>query len=1098
MRLYVCLFVSLLYFHIPTYSLGYFQVEPRVSISGTYTLHDIFLKIEAQTGKRIFYANGILNDQEKVTVKVSSKTISEVLSQALTGKKLEWSIEPGFIAIVEIRNQPTTKSTVTDADTTITVTGRVTDEKGEPIPGATVHVKGTSNGTSARIDGSFVLRNVRANAFLAISSIQYQTKELHSKGNLGTIQLKEFVGNLDETVVIAYGKTTNRLNTGNVSSLKAVDIEKQPVNNVLLALTARIPGLFVTQATGFSGTGVTVQIRGQNSINSGNDPFYVVDGVPFTLQLLPSVGNILGNSGTSPNSQAGNPLSFINPGNIESISVLKDADATAIYGSRAANGAILITTKKGKAGQSRVNMNVETGWGKVAHKLDFLDNTQYLQMRREAIKNDGTTVQPTDYDINNTWDTTRHTDWQKELIGRTAQYNNYGANVSGGSAQTQYLVGANYHRETTVFPGSFSDTRAAVNFNINTASVNNKFHLQLTGNYIIDNNKLPQTDLTDYISLAPNAPALHNADGTINWALNNAGASTWINPLSQLYNTYSNTTNSLISSATLSYQIMKGLELKTGFGYTNLVTDEIALLPLSSTAPENRPYTSRAAVYGDNKINSWIIEPQLTYTTNIQQLRLEALAGTTIQQNNSTGKRVIGFGYNSDQVMDDLASAASSFVLPTTIAIYKYNAVFGRLNLNLSDKYIMNITARRDGSSRFGSENRFHNFSAIGAAWIFSKEDFIRQTLPFLSFGKLRASYGTTGNDQIPDYLFLSQYTPVTVSGIPYQSTIGLAPLGLTNPYLQWEETKKMETGADLGFLHDKILFNISYFQNRSSNQLIPYTLSVVSGFSNLIRNFPANVQNSGWEFSLNTTNLTLKDFTWTSSINLSVLKNKLISFPNLNTSNYRDALAIGQPITNKKVFKSTGVDPTTGAYTFVSKTDPSNPSFPDDATVVVNTAPKYFGGFQNSLTYKSFQLDFVFQFVKQIGPNYEHGRILPGVAGINQPTTILGRWQKPGDKTTIQRFNADRGLFGQFLNNTTISDAGYTDASFIRLKNLSFSWQIPASWRKSVHLQNARIYTHAQNLFTITNYKGLDPEARGIFTLPPLRTITIGIQVSL
>lgn len=1095
-------FISLLYLQLPVYSLGYFQIEPKVSISGTYTLQKIFQKIEEQTGKRIFYSNSILNDQEKVKLKVVNITIREVLSQILTGKKLEWSIEPKFITIVEIKNQSTPKSTLTGADTTISVTGRVTDEKGEPIPGATVQVKGTNNGVTTGIDGSFILRNVYPGSSLNISSIQYLTKQVAVTGKkmMNDIQLQESVSDLDETVIIAYGTTTKRYATGNVSTIKAKDIEKQPVNNPILALQGRVPGLFITQENGIPGGGVTVRIQGQNSIGNGNDPLYIIDGVPYVSQMLETTTNyVLGGSGGPGGSGQGNPLNYINPLDIESIDILKDADATAIYGSRAANGAILISTKKGKAGKTSTNFGLQSGWGQTSRRMDLMNTRQYLEMRHEALINDGTSdPSDTDYDINGLWDTTRHTNWQKELIGGTAKYTTVNGSVSGGTTSVQYLVGATYHKETSMFPGNFSDNRGSIHFSLNSISIDKKFKLELSGYYLFDNNQLPFSDLTTTaITLAPVAPALYRADGSLNWQPNSLGASSWSNPLAYAIATYQNKTSNLLSNLTMGYEVFPGLEVKSSFGYNNLLTKEFSGFPLEANKPEDRPYSERSAIYSNSTINSWIIEPQVSYKKDFRNSKLNLLMGGTIQQKNSNGENVTGQGYSNNALLKDINSARSVTVNNTVGLIYKYAAFFGRINYNLSDKYILNLTARRDGSSRFGSKDQFHDFGAIGAAWIFSEEAFIKNNMSsFLSFGKLRGSYGTTGNDQIPDYGFLHLYYPISYD-VPYQDGNGLIVNNLTNPYLQWEETRKFQFGIELGFLQDRILITGNYIRNRSSNQLLEYILPTVTGFSHIEANFPATVQNKAWEFSIISKNINSKLLNWSSNINITIPKNKLIAFPNLATSSYANALIIGQPIDIVKTFKFAGVDAITGSYQFMDHTDKltSTPDYATDMTVLRNTSPTYYGGFGNTLSCKGFELDILFQFVKQIraGYNFGYGPYQPGSRLRNQPASLLNRWQKEGDITTTQRFSADFRLYDQY-NYVNISDANFTDASYIRLKNLSLSYQLPMDWINKMQLTNCKISIQGQNLLTFTNYSGVDPETP---ISPVMKFLTCSLHVS-
>ena len=1091
-------FISLLCLQLPAYSSGYFQIEPKVSISGNYTIQKIFEAIEKQTGKRIFYANSILDDQEKINLKAVNITIAEVLSQILTGKKLEWSIEPKFITIVEIKNQPKPKTTLTKADSTIPVTGRVTNENGEPIAGATVQVKGTKNGVSTGIDGTFRLYNILPKSTLTVSSIQYQTTQVPVSGKAMDIQLQESVSDLDETVIIAYGSTTKRYATGNISTVKAKDIEKQPVNNPLLTLQGRVPGLFITQENGIPGGGITVRIQGQNSISNGNDPLYVIDGMPYASQMLATTNNfVLGGSGGPAGSGQGNPLSYINPADIESIDILKDADATAIYGSRAANGAILISTKKGKAGKNSISFTIQNGWGQASGKVNLMNTPQYLEMRHEALINDGTPDPGySDYDVNGLWDTTRNTNWQKELLGGTAKYTTINGSISGGTASLQYLVGATYHKETSMFPGHFADNKGSLHFNLNNISIDKKFKLELSGNYLFDNNQLPFSDMTaTALRLAPDAPPLYNADGSLNWHPNSLGASSWDNPLAYAIATYQNKTNNLLSNIIMSYEILPGLEVKSSFGYNNLQTKEFSGFPLEAIKPEDRPYTPRSAIYSNSTINSWIIEPQAGYKKDFGNSKLNLLIGGTIQQRNNNGENLTGKGYSNNALLKDIRSSTSVNINNTVATVYKYAAFFGRINYNLSDKYILNLTARRDGSSRFGSKNQFHNFGAIGAAWIFSEEGFIKNKLPVLSFGKLRGSYGTTGNDQITDYGFLNLYYPINFD-VPYQEGNGLIVNNLTNPYLQWEETRKFQFGIELGFWRDKLLLTGNYILNRSSNQLLEYSLPTFTGFGSIQANFPATVQNKAWELSIITQNINGKSFNWNSNINLTIPKNKLISFSNIATSSYANGLIVGQSIDILRRFKFAGVDPATGSYLFLDQTGKPTPTpnYDTDMTALRSNSPLYYGGLENTFSWKGFELDILFQFVKQKREAFKfgYGPYQPGKKLRNQTTALLNRWQKDGDITNTARYSADFSIYDQY-NYALFSDANFIDASYVRLKNLSLSYQLPANWITKMHIANCKLAVQGQNLLTFTNYTGVDPETP---VSPVLKFLTCSLQV--
>lgn len=1062
-------------------------------------IEKIFTEIKKQTGFTFLYTSNILNNTRRVSVKVTNASINEVLDICLAGQGLEYSVKSEDRLII-VKTAPVVKI-VANAGVNeggpIDVSGRVTDAEGRALPGANVKVRGSNVGVTTDKDGRFSLKDVPENAVLEISYVGHEMKTFIVRGSgMVNIMLDQKLSMLDETVVIGYGTTSKRLNTGNVATVKAEEIARQPVNNPLLALQGRVPGLFITQATGLPGAGVQVAIQGRNSLGNGNDPFYVIDGVPYSSQLLPNNGSILGNASGIANVY-GNPLSFLNPNDIESISILKDADATAIYGSRGANGVILITTKKGKSGQTRVDVNMQTGWGKVTRKLDLLNTQQYLEMRREAKRNDNAAITATDYDINGFWDTTRYTDWQKELIGNTAHYTDVNATVSGGNINTQVLVGAGYHRETTVFPGNLADEKGSLHFSISNTSTNQKFRMQLAGNYLEDNNRIISRDPTeDAIKLAPNAPKIYTVDGLINWMPNATGASTWNNPLAYLYNKYRNKTKNLIGNVVISYQIIPDLEIKSSFGYTNLQSNDIVTNPLVSTRPEYQLSTQRVALYSNNNISSWIIEPQMSYGTKFGNSQLEVLVGATNQQFVSNGLRLRGIGYNSDIVLEDIKSAAAITIDGTINSVYKYNALFSRLTYNLLDKYILNLTARRDGSSRFGPGNQFHNFGAAGVGWIFSKERFVQNELPFISFGKLSASYGSTGNDQIGDYQFMSLYY-TSSNGVPYQGVNGIQAGGLLNSFLQWEETKKLHLGLNVGLFKERVILAASYFRNRSGNQLLSYILPIQTGFNSMYRNLPATVQNSGWEFTLSTQSLKVKDFFWSSDFNLTVPNNKLLNFSGIESSGYSRSLIIGKSINITRVYPFAGTNPSTGVYQFVDFKGnlTSSPNFSTDRTVIIDNSPVLYGGIHNNFRYKSFEVDFTFQFVKRKGPIYFLGNSNGAFVNFNQPVSVLQRWQKTGDLSSMQRYNSNYSLFLSSLN-ASMSEAAYGDASFTRLKNFSLSWKMPGSWYKRAGFNNVRLYMQGQNLFTITNYIGIDPETLSSTNLPPLKVLTVGLQI--
>lgn len=965
------------------------------------------------------------------------------------------------------------------------IKGTVSDNLGA-LSGVTVIIKGTTTGTLTDGEGNFQI-SAKPNDILLFSYLGYQTQEVPiNNSTILKINLQEDTTTLKEVIVNAgYYTVKDKERTGSIATVKEEAIEKQPVTNVLATMQGRMSGVNITQATGVPGGGFSIQIRGVNSIRTeGNQPLYLVDGMPFSTESLGNIslsGPIMG--------ATINPLNGINPSDIESIEVLKDADATAIYGSRGANGVVLITTKKGKKGKTQFTIDSYTGAGVISRKLKLLNTEQYLAMREEAFANDGITTYPASaYDVNGTWDRNRYTDWQKELIGGTAITRNISVGVSGGAGNTQFMVRGTHFNETTVFPGDFSYGKNAFHFNIGHQSDNQKFKLNLSGNYVTDKNNLLSTDLTRLsTSLAPNAPALYEADGNLNWA-----NSTWENPLRLLNGKYLNATKGLTIGGTLSYLLFPDLELKSTFGYSDTQLTESNKRPSTIYNPAFGLTSAVSSVtLNQSSQSSWSVEPQINWKKSIGKGKLNLLLGTTFQERTADQLTVYATGFSSNALLDNLSAAATTQVTGDSEFMYRYMALFGRANYSLLDKYFFNLTGRKDGSSRFGPNNRFATFGAFGAAWVFSKESFVNEALPFLSFGKLRSSYGTTGSDQIGDYQFLNTYSP---TGIGYNGIIGLTPNRLFNPDFSWEVNKKFEVALETGYFEDRIFLTAAYFKNRSSNQLVGVPLPGTTGFNSVQANLDATVENRGFEFELRTVNFSKNDFNWTTSLNLTLPKNELIAFPDLEGSVYANQYVIGQPLGILKVYEFQGVNPTTGIYEFTDYNGDGLLTDIEDRKKIIDTTPEYFGGLHNSLSYKNWQLDFLFQFVKQLGINSNILTALPGTAS-NVPTSVLHHWQQAGDITPTQVFTAgyNSAAINAYYNQFVRSDAAYSDASYVRLKNLSLSYTLPTTLTKDL---TCKLYFQGQNLLTFTKFNGADPENQSRGQLPTLRVMSVGMQL--
>lgn len=1065
-------------------------LSQQVTVNARNTaLQKVFRQVEKQTGYIFLYTDQVLISAKPVTISAVNMPLHQFLQKLLEQQPLAYSIESRTIIIAAKGPQ---QASVTAIDFThllnAIVKGHVTDNNGHILAGINIMIKGSATGTATDAAGNFTI-NAKKGEVLVFSGVGYESLEVEVDGSFLKVILTIAETNLQEVVVNkGYYTDNKRTSTGNVSRVSGEDIARQPVSNPLAALSGRVPGMFISQSSGLPGNSFMVQIRGINSIANGNDPLYVIDGVPFSI--APELQN---NNDLNP--AGGNPLNLINPNDISSIEVLKDADATAIYGSRGANGVVLITTRRGKAGKAKVDLNFYKGIAKVTKQVKYLNTEQYLEMRKEAFKNDGANPDPAiDVDIlgGSTWDPNRYTNWQDQLIGNTAQYTDAQASVSGGSDMMQYKTGGAYHRETTVFPGKNALEKASMHVSISGGSREQRLKFNFTGSYMSENTTLPVTDPTSVMSyFAPNAPKAFNEDGTLNWA-----DGTWLqgNPYAFLQQPYKGRSTNLLANLMITYRIMKGLDLKASLGYTNVNMDQKRMIPFSTIDPL-KGETSGTSSFNNSDTRSWIAEPQLDYKVNIGKGKLSALAGVSFQQSHNEGKRISARGFSSDLLLENIQAASNITVDRLTDIFYKYNAAFGRINYSHEEKYILNVTARRDGSSRFGPGKQFANFYAAGAAWVFSKEQCVMQQLPFLSFGKLRASYGTSGNDQVADYSYLDRYNSTINT---YGGSQGLYPVSFYNPMLAWEQNKKLEFALELGFLNDAINASAGYYRNRSGNQLVESPLSVVTGFPSIAENLPAVVENKGWEFTINSVNIRKAGLKWTSSFNITFPRNKLVSFPNFEASGYSERLVIGQSLTTVKSFQYAGVDQQTGLYQFMGRDGKTtlNPIPLVDDISLLDFGPRFYGGLQNNFSYGNFTLDLLFQFVKQKGMNYYYENVggLPGTFSANQPTYVLDRWQKEGDIARFQRYNQDYSNI-ESSNNAVNSDLQYGDASYIRLKNVSLSYTLPSGWIKRMAMQNARIYFQGQNMVTITRYKGYDPENRNYLVLPPLKVFTLGCQ---
>ena len=1097
---------------------GYAQ---KVTIAGKdLTLDKIFRIIRKQTGFQFIYDQAILEKAHPVTLSVKDAPVTDVLALCLKEPGLNFSIRNGAIIIYKEPEiitppQPATDASVATGD----IHGIVVDSTGAPLAYANVIVQGTKTGTHTDNRGRFSLHNVEENTILIISFTGYESKFVRVKnGRELYISLRTSAQALDEQIVQAYGTTTRRFNVGSISRVTADDIASQPVINPLAALEGRVPGLLVTTNTGNPGASFNIQIRGQNTINAspgGNlvldNPLFIIDGVPFAPQngsasQLQTVDDISRMSTTSTVTGL-SPFNSLNPSDIESIEVLKDADATAIYGARGANGVILITTKRGKAAKVSITGNAYSGINHITRYMHLMNTQQYLKMRHEAFDDDGITPNTTPYTSGYapdllTLDTTQYTNLVNNLFGRNALIASGNLAVSGGSNNSTFYIGAGYDRQTYIYPGSYADNRISGNAGIHHSSSDRKFSIDLSTQYSYDHNNVPGApSILSAFTLPPDIPGLKNPDGSLRWYYNGVSLAAilndFTNPLAYLNQSDNVQVYNQTSNLQLSYMLLPGLSARISMGYSNFTSNEYSIYPASAQSPYDPPY--RSATASNNNNYTWIIEPQLNYVHTFGKGRLNILLGNTEQRSGTSNLQATGTGYTNDQLLTSIYNT-TSVTASQTYSPYKYSGSFSRINYIYDNRYILNATGRIDGSSRFIPGRQWGKFGAIGAGWIFTEAKGVKDALSALSYGKVRGSYGTAGNDNVGNYKYVSNWQTQS-SGYVYGGSIGYIPQNLANPNYSWSITKKLDLGIETGWFGNRLLFSATWFRNRSANQLIQYSLPAQTGFQNVTKNFQAVLQNAGWEFSVTSNNIKKKDLTWTTTANLSIPRNNLIAFPGLAASSYGNYYAIGRPIATVLGYKYAGINDTTGVYQFYTtkgeKTYSPSAFNKDNMFVLGDPDPKFYGGLRNTITYKGFGLDIFLEFRKQTGYNYVNSVDNPFGYMTNLPVDALNTWKGPGSHApyqvlTTQSYSTLAGSVWQYYRTST---ASYSDASYIRLKTLGLSYGLTSEWLKKLKMNSFKVFINAQNLLTITKYKGNDPESQTYYGTPPMRTLAGGLN---
>jgi TonB-linked SusC/RagA family outer membrane protein len=1022
------------------------------------------------------------------------------------------------------------------AQNNYTFKGVVQDANQKPLEGVTVAEKNSSNAIITKADGSFSLISKNKALILIFSHTGLTSQEIQlssPKTNI-LIEMKEGGKSLDEVVVIAYGSTTKRQSSNSVVTLTAKDVEDLPVSSPAEAMVGQVAGANISTPSGEPGQNPYIRIRGLGSIGAGNNPLFVVDGYP------------LNNNDNFYN---------INPADIQSIQVLKDAAACAIYGSRGGNGIILVTTKHGSASKTRFSANVYTGFATVSKQIELLDRDEYIAYTKEAHANAGIVFPAA---LN---DSTQYanTDWQDQIFQNGIQ-NNFQISASGGSENSKFYITGNYFKQTGIIKNTGFD-RFLLRANYD-AKLSKKLKLSLTlaPNFSRTDTRPIQGSfnsatitnggqanlgavVTDALLLPPVVPAfLSNGNygqliNTFNNSINIGGL---YSPTATL-DLYKDRTNSFkgLMIGNLEYELMKNLTFKTSLGAEIISERRNFYIPATlangsaPTANLNTPiFAGINAQQRNNTTYNWVWENTLNYSRLFKEHRVEALAGYGAQRNTTETGTASGqaSSYTSNAVQ--YVTGAGTIFGSASYTANSLISIFGRLNYSYKSRYILSASLRTDGSSRFGSDNRYATFPAVSAAWRIADEKFM-QKLHTVSELKLRISYGVTGNNNIGDYSWQSyeQAANYIFGNNAGARVYGFVPNSVAITNLTWETNKQTDIAMELGLLKNRIYLTVEAYERNTTNLLLNRNVPSLVGFTTRILNNVGEVRNRGLDIQLQTTNFNGRDFKWTTNFNIFWAKNKVIALTNPKDQilfdpvfGYTSAIRVipGLPMGSFFGYKQIGVymddaDVARGPVWSSGGSKPGDIKYEDynndkkidanDIQLLGDPYPKFSYGMQNSFSYKQFNVSISMQGIS--GAKIINGtdRYVYNFYGrVNARENALNRWRSaanPGDgKTPRVVINAPSSL-------TSFSSYEVFDASYLRIRNVQFRYTMPPSFNKRLKLSYAAVYIMAQNLYTFTRYFGYNPEANlygnsvnptyGVDqgSYPLSRTITIGVNIN-
>ncbi|MCG2615540.1 SusC/RagA family TonB-linked outer membrane protein [Terrimonas sp. NA20] len=1059
----------------------------RISVSfKNASFREVIRQIEKQSSYTFVYTSEQLQRIPNTSIRKHKMDIRDLLGNLLQKSSIGYLIDGNYIILVSNHEQKRT------------VRGRILTYSGDPVEGATIYLQTENKNIITKADGSFELSGVTSGTALLITGAEIISTETEvGTADFLELKIQQKIKELDETIILGYGSTTRRFSTGNAVKVNTTEMNKLPRNDLFQFLQGKVPGMLITSSGEAPGASSLLQIRGQHSVNPNplinylippvDQPFIVLNGVPFAPQnnnanQLSSIG-APGSLDAYQNPYGGiSPLSLIDPSDIESIEILKDAVATSLYGSRSSNGVILITTKQPSEEKLSIETIISSGISVRKAPPAMLSTDQYRELRKNAFTNDGIQADLAERSFSYapdllSFDSSRQINWGRYFFHAATPLWNAHSRISGSFRRIFFTGSIGFRNEDHLLKGDFFSKQLTISQQLRYRSQNQK--INTTASVYYSNGKNVSTvspALLRVISLPPNHPELYNSNGKLNWEYN--GLPITDNPAAYLLQTYTMTMSAIQATTRTDYLIAKHLTISLNAGYSGLSTKESSLAPHASFGPQQQ--RNVRSLYGSGKFRTTVLEPQLEYKLSRKRVSLLIMTGATLQHHSVFLGSMRGSGYNDASKPLTLANATridDRHIFDNNT----YQSLLARFSLQISGKYSIDLTGRCENSSHFSSDEKNGLFSSAGIGWIFSEETFVRKHLPFFNYGKIRISYGTTGNDNVGYSHFRDSWSRISTytGNQPSADNVNEIPFG-------WSVTRKAEAALECYTFNNRLSFTFSAYFHRTGKQLISQLLPNQTSSSRYILNYPAIVHNRGIEITVTYRSEEHRRLRWSSQINITSHRNYLRSFEGLEKSMYARRYWTGQSLDSKQPLRFAGVDPGTGIYQFL-----------EDNNYYVNTAPKLYGGSTQTVSIGRWKTEMQFDFRFQTGIN--HLRALynhPPGSGINQPLLVGDYWRSPGDITTVQKPTVSPSSPAQLASFLIPgSDAIYSDASFLRLRNLSISYTI--NNKKQVNTsQSIQLYIQLQNIFTVTGFPLSDPETQSFYSYPRAATISAGIII--